>query len=46
MMYETAKVLVIGGADPPTATAETIDLTGGGVYAEIYRQHAFPASPA
>jgi Domain of unknown function (DUF1929)/Carboxypeptidase regulatory-like domain len=27
MMYETGKVLVVGGADPPTATAETIDLT-------------------
>ncbi|HLK53091.1 MAG TPA: carboxypeptidase regulatory-like domain-containing protein, partial [Candidatus Angelobacter sp.] len=26
MMYESGKVLVIGGADPPTATAETIDL--------------------
>lgn len=26
MMYDSGKVLVIGGADPPTATAETIDL--------------------
>lgn len=27
LMYEVGKVLVVGGADPPTATAETIDLT-------------------
>ncbi|HZU31105.1 MAG TPA: kelch domain-containing protein, partial [Candidatus Angelobacter sp.] len=26
MMYDSGKVLVIGGADPPTATAEIIDL--------------------
>jgi hypothetical protein len=26
LMYDSGKVLVIGGADPPTATAETIDL--------------------
>jgi hypothetical protein len=27
LMYDVGKVLVVGGADPPTATAETIDLT-------------------
>ncbi|HKD82716.1 MAG TPA: carboxypeptidase regulatory-like domain-containing protein [Candidatus Angelobacter sp.] len=27
VMYDTGKVLVVGGDDPPTATAETIDLT-------------------
>ena len=27
LMYDVGKVLVLGGADPPTATAETIDLT-------------------
>jgi hypothetical protein len=27
LMYETGEVLVIGGHDPPTATAETLDLT-------------------
>jgi hypothetical protein len=26
MMYDSGKVLVVGGADPPTATAEIIDL--------------------
>ena len=26
VMYETGKILVVGGADPPTATAENIDL--------------------
>lgn len=28
VMYDSGKVLIIGGDDPPTATAETIDLTG------------------
>ncbi|HEY6351720.1 MAG TPA: carboxypeptidase regulatory-like domain-containing protein [Candidatus Angelobacter sp.] len=27
VMYETGKILDVGGSDPPTATAETIDLT-------------------
>ncbi len=27
MMYDTGKVLSVGGSDPPTATAEVIDLT-------------------
>jgi hypothetical protein len=27
VMYDTGKVLDVGGSDPPTATAETIDLT-------------------
>lgn len=27
VMYETGKILEVGGSDPPTATAETIDLT-------------------
>lgn len=27
LMYDVGKVLAVGGSDPPTATAETIDLT-------------------
>lgn len=27
VMYDTGKILEVGGSDPPTATAETIDLT-------------------
>ena len=27
VMYDTGKILEVGGGDPPTATAETIDLT-------------------
>jgi hypothetical protein len=29
VMYDTGKVMVAGGSDPPTATAETIDLNSG-----------------
>src|SRR5690349_9051192 len=29
VLYDTGKVLAVGGSDPPTATAETIDLTAG-----------------
>jgi PKD repeat protein len=27
VLYDTGKILMVGGGDPPTATAETIDLT-------------------
>jgi hypothetical protein len=30
VMYEPGKILLVGGGDPPTATAETIDLNAGG----------------
>ena len=29
VMYETGKILLVGGGDPPTATAEVIDVSGG-----------------
>ena len=29
VMYETGKIFMVGGGDPPTATAEVIDLNGG-----------------
>lgn len=30
VMYDAGKILVVGGGDPPTATAEVIDVNGGG----------------
>jgi hypothetical protein len=32
VMYEPGKVLIVGGGDPPTATAEVIDLIGDPVW--------------
>jgi hypothetical protein len=29
VMYETGKIFMVGGGDPPTATAEVIDVTSG-----------------
>jgi hypothetical protein len=35
VMYDAGKILVVGGGDPPTASAETIDLAGAGVWTPI-----------
>jgi hypothetical protein len=32
VMYEAGKILLVGGGDPPTRTAETIDLNAGAVW--------------